>query len=134
MTERDVRAQLAAYLEELDDRAAPPAPEEPGTLRKVLLPAALGASMLLTAACEATPIALPYMGPMPDGYFWDYRVDGPLEQGTEAAPDQGPADAAPEDQRWRVKVYLMENDPEKLLKSVAKDFPEAASLVEKRAK
>ena len=87
MTEREVRRLLAAHLEELDDRAAPTEHEEQGRLRKVLLPAALGASMLLTAACEATPIALPYMGPMPDGYFLDRGVDGPPDLGPDAAPD-----------------------------------------------
>ena len=40
-------------------------------------------------------------------------------------PNWAPADAATEDQRWRVKLYVMENDPEKLLARVAKDFPNA---------
>ncbi len=47
-------------------------------------------------------------------------------------PSWQPADAAPEDQRWRVKVYLMENDPQKLLENVARDFPEAAALKNQR--
>jgi hypothetical protein len=36
-----------------------------------------------------------------------------------------PADAPPQQQRWRLKLYVMENDPDKLLARVAKDFPNA---------
>lgn len=36
-----------------------------------------------------------------------------------------PADAPVADRRWRVKVYVMENDPETLLERVVKDFPAA---------
>jgi hypothetical protein len=43
-----------------------------------------------------------------------------------------PAGAPPEEQRWRVKVYVMENDPDALLKRVAEDMPDAMKLQEKR--
>ncbi len=33
---------------------------------------------------------------------------------------------------WRLKVYVMENDPDKLLAHVVKDFPNALKLAEKR--
>lgn len=36
-----------------------------------------------------------------------------------------PADALPAARRWRVKVYVMKNDPESLLARVVKDFPGA---------
>jgi len=43
-----------------------------------------------------------------------------------------PADAPPADQRWRLKVYLMPNDPDVLLARVAQDFPETTQLKEGR--
>ncbi len=43
-----------------------------------------------------------------------------------------PRSAPPEEQRWRLKVYVMPNDPEALLARVAKDFPEAFNLKKKR--
>jgi len=43
-----------------------------------------------------------------------------------------PEDAPPEQRRWRVKIYIMPNDPDMLLKRVLRDFPEAAKLKEKR--
>jgi len=36
-----------------------------------------------------------------------------------------PADAPVADRRWRVKVYALDNDPEKLLERVVADFPTA---------
>ena len=39
-----------------------------------------------------------------------------------------PAGVPPEQQRWRVKVYVMENEPEALLERVRRDFPGAATL------
>ena len=36
-----------------------------------------------------------------------------------------PAKAHPSERRWRVKVYGMENDPQKLLARVKTDFPNA---------
>ena len=39
-----------------------------------------------------------------------------------------PADAPPQERRWRLKVYAMPNDPEALLARVNHDFPEAAKL------
>jgi hypothetical protein len=47
-------------------------------------------------------------------------------------PKWMPADAPPAEQRWRLKVYLMPNDPEALLARVVRDFPEAAALKEGR--
>ena len=43
-------------------------------------------------------------------------------------PKWQPADAPPGEQRWRMKVYVMPNDPEALLTRVGKDFPEGARL------
>ena len=43
-------------------------------------------------------------------------------------PKWQPTDAPPKEQRWRMKVYLMPNDPEALLARVGKDFPEAMRL------
>jgi len=43
-----------------------------------------------------------------------------------------PKDAPPADRRWRVKVYVVPNDPQSLLCQVAKDFPTALKLQEKR--
>jgi hypothetical protein len=43
-----------------------------------------------------------------------------------------PADAAPADQVWRMKVYLMENDPEALLERVRQDFPKIDELAKNR--
>ena len=34
-----------------------------------------------------------------------------------------PTDAPPEKRVWRLKIYVMENDPEALRRRVAKDFP-----------
>jgi len=83
MSEREIRQQLEEYCEELEVRA------ELGRrlLRKALLPAALGATLVLAAACEATPIALPYMGPQPDGLILDRGIDGPVD--LKPAPDAG---------------------------------------------
>ena len=47
-------------------------------------------------------------------------------------PKWQPADAPPGQQRWRMKVYVMPNDPEALLARVAKDFPEGMKLKEGR--
>ncbi|HSB15868.1 MAG TPA: hypothetical protein VLE22_15530 [Bryobacteraceae bacterium] len=38
-------------------------------------------------------------------------------------PEWLPPAAPPAQQSWRLKIYVMENDPEALLKRVAKDFP-----------
>jgi len=43
-----------------------------------------------------------------------------------------PADAPTAQRRWRLKTYLMPNDPETLLARVAGDFPNAARLKDKR--
>jgi hypothetical protein len=43
-----------------------------------------------------------------------------------------PADAPPENRRWRVKLYVMPNDPDALLSRVTKDFPDAAKLQQQR--
>ncbi len=43
-----------------------------------------------------------------------------------------PRDAPSAERRWRVKIYVMPNDPEALLERVAKDFPNAPKLQEKR--
>jgi hypothetical protein len=43
-----------------------------------------------------------------------------------------PQDAPPAERCWRVKVYVMLNDPKALLDQVAKDFPAATKLQEKR--
>lgn len=43
-----------------------------------------------------------------------------------------PADAAPENRRWRAKVYIMPNDPDALVARVMSDFPEAAKLKDRR--
>jgi hypothetical protein len=34
-----------------------------------------------------------------------------------------PADAPAHSRTWRVKIYVMENDPDALLARAAKDFP-----------
>ncbi len=47
-------------------------------------------------------------------------------------PEWAPKDAPPEERRWRMNVYIMPNDPEALLERVAKDFPNAPKLQEKR--
>jgi hypothetical protein len=47
-------------------------------------------------------------------------------------PQWLPADAPPAARTWRVKVYVMENDPDALIARVNKDFPAAKSLAEKR--
>ena len=39
-----------------------------------------------------------------------------------------PAEAPPAQRRWRVKIYVMENDPEALLQRVNKDFPAAREI------
>ncbi len=39
------------------------------------------------------------------------------------APKWQPENALPAEQTWRMKIYLMENDPEALLARVRKDFP-----------
>ncbi len=40
-----------------------------------------------------------------------------------------PADAPPDEKRWRVKIYVMENDTYALLARVGKDFPDAVRHV-----
>jgi len=47
-------------------------------------------------------------------------------------PVWAPADAPPEARRWRVKVYIMPNDPSALLKRFADDFPDAPNLTNQR--
>ena len=47
-------------------------------------------------------------------------------------PKWTPAEAPPAEQRWRLKVYVMKNDPEALLARVARDFPEAMRLQDAR--
>ena len=47
-------------------------------------------------------------------------------------PKWMPADAPPAEQRWRLTIYVMPNDPEALLDRVTKDFPQAAKLKDKR--
>ncbi len=47
-------------------------------------------------------------------------------------PEWAPKDAPPAERRWRTKLYIMPNDPEALLERVAKDFPNAPKLQEKR--
>jgi len=47
-------------------------------------------------------------------------------------PKWTPADGPPAGRRWRVKVYAMANDPAALLARVAKDFPEASGLQQRR--
>ncbi|HUT89515.1 MAG TPA: hypothetical protein VMY37_08470 [Thermoguttaceae bacterium] len=48
------------------------------------------------------------------------------------AGERTPADAPPAEQRWRLKVYVMPNDPDALLARVARDFPESTRLKERR--
>jgi len=40
-----------------------------------------------------------------------------------------PAEAPPEQRRWRLKIYVMENDPDALLQRVVRDFPNALRYV-----
>jgi hypothetical protein len=47
-------------------------------------------------------------------------------------PKWAPADAPPDKQRWRLKLYVMPNDPDALLARVAGDFPEAGRLKQNR--
>jgi hypothetical protein len=47
-------------------------------------------------------------------------------------PTWTPQDAPPAERRWRVKVYVIVNDPKALLDQVSKDFPAATKLQEKR--
>ena len=42
-----------------------------------------------------------------------------------------PADAPPKDRRMRVKIYIMPNDPDRLIRRVLKDFPNAKENWEK---
>jgi hypothetical protein len=44
-------------------------------------------------------------------------------------PQWLPVDAPPLQRRWRLKVYVMPNDPNALLKRVGKDFPDAMRYV-----
>src|SRR4029077_15589271 len=46
-------------------------------------------------------------------------------------PDWSPKEAPPAEQRWRISVYIMPNDPQRLLERVAQDFPGAFKLKEK---
>ena len=41
-------------------------------------------------------------------------------------PPWEPVGGPPAERRWRLKVYVMANDPEKLLARVKSDFPRAA--------
>jgi hypothetical protein len=43
-----------------------------------------------------------------------------------------PVDGPPPDQVWRMKVYLMENDPDALLERVRQDFPRINELAKDR--
>ena len=43
-------------------------------------------------------------------------------------PPWEPADALPAERRWRLKVYVMPNDPDALLARVLRDFPQAGKL------
>ena len=43
-----------------------------------------------------------------------------------------PKDAPPDKRRWRLTLYIMPNDPQALLERVARDFPDAVKLKEKR--
>ena len=47
-------------------------------------------------------------------------------------PEWTPRDAPPEQQRWRLKIYVVPNDPDALLARVANDFPDAMKLKDKR--
>jgi hypothetical protein len=85
MTEREMRAALQSYCEELD--AERTRLSSRSGWRKVLLPAALGAGLLAGACSDPEPIALPYLGPMPDGRWRDQRVDRALDR--TRAPDAG---------------------------------------------
>ena len=46
-------------------------------------------------------------------------------------PNWMPANEPSAQQQWRMKVYVMKNDPNALLARVAKDFPNAAQLRQK---
>jgi hypothetical protein len=48
-------------------------------------------------------------------------------------PQWVPKDASPAQRRWRMNIYIMPNDPDTLLKRVAKDLPDAFKLQEKSA-
>ncbi|RKX29282.1 MAG: hypothetical protein DRP71_16460 [Verrucomicrobia bacterium] len=43
-----------------------------------------------------------------------------------------PVDTAPADQTWRMKVYLMDNDPDALLERARQDFPDIDKLAKDR--
>jgi hypothetical protein len=47
-------------------------------------------------------------------------------------PEWAPAGAPPEERRWRMKLYVMPNDPDALLARVIQDFPEAMKLKDKK--
>jgi len=47
-------------------------------------------------------------------------------------PTWTPQDAPTTERRWRVKIYVMLNDPKALLDQVSKDFPASTKLQEKR--
>ncbi len=91
MTEKQMRDTLAELCAEIDQR-------NPGIVRgrlfrSIVLPAALSTGLAFSAGCEATPIELPYMGPLPDGLLLDLP---PRDLGLDLAPDAG-ADLGPDD-------------------------------------
>jgi len=47
-------------------------------------------------------------------------------------PDWLPARSGTSRRTWRLKIYLMENNPQKLLDRMAKDFPQAMKLKDER--
>ena len=47
-------------------------------------------------------------------------------------PHWAPKNAPPVQRRWRVKIYVMPNDPDALLTRVAQDFPNVSKLKRKR--
>lgn len=47
-------------------------------------------------------------------------------------PPWFPSEAPPGERVWRVKIYVMENDPEALLRRVAEDFPAISAMVTAR--
>lgn len=47
-------------------------------------------------------------------------------------PNWEPSSAPAAERRWRLKIYVMPNDPAQLLEQVAHDFPQAARLKDQR--